>query len=146
MAGKLRHIAISVPDPNAAAEFYEKTFGMHRAKAYDSEFADVVYLSDGIMSLTLLRFKSEVLAGKETHPEGLGKEFVGIHHMGFLVDDVEKTSKLAEENGGTYLMGEMPGEGEGEGYYEIKYRDPNQVMFDITHSGWAGADNEFGSK
>ncbi len=140
MAGKLRHIALSVPDPNAAAEFYEKTFGMVRAKAYDSEYADVVYLSDGVMSLTLLKFKSEVMAGKETHPEGLGKEFVGIHHMGFLVDDVEETQKLAEKNGGTYLMGEMPGDSQG--YYEIKYRDPNQVMFDITHSGWAGAENE----
>jgi catechol 2,3-dioxygenase-like lactoylglutathione lyase family enzyme len=71
VAGKLRHIAISVPDPNAAAAFYEKTFGMIRAKEYDSELADVVYLSDG------------------------------IHHMGFLVDDVEKTAKLAEANGGT---------------------------------------------
>jgi hypothetical protein len=38
------------------------------------------------------------------------------------------------------LMGEMPGNSDG--YYEIKYRDPNQIMFDITHSGWAGADNE----
>jgi catechol 2,3-dioxygenase-like lactoylglutathione lyase family enzyme len=144
MAGKLRHIAVSVPDPDAAAAFYEKTFGLTRAKQYESEFADVVYLTDGVMSLTLLKFKSEELAGKDTHPEGLGKEFVGLHHIGFWVDDVEKTRQLAEENGATYLMGELPGNSDG--YYEIKYRDPNKVMFDITHSGWVGAEQDVAAK
>jgi methylmalonyl-CoA/ethylmalonyl-CoA epimerase len=28
---KLRHIALSVPDPEAAAQFFEKAFGMRRA-------------------------------------------------------------------------------------------------------------------
>ena len=28
------------------------------------------------------------------------------------------------------------------GYYEIKYRDPNNVIVDITHSGWIGAIKE----
>ncbi len=28
MAGKLRHIAMSVPDPWKAAEFYKRVFGM----------------------------------------------------------------------------------------------------------------------
>jgi catechol 2,3-dioxygenase-like lactoylglutathione lyase family enzyme len=139
MAGKLRHIALSVPDPQAAAEFYEKTFGLTREREYQSDMASVVYLSDGVMSLTLLNFKSDVMAGKDTHPEGLGKEFVGLHHMGFWVDDVEESTKLAEENGGSYLMGEIDG---ADGYYEIKYRDPNKIMFDITHSGWVGAEKE----
>ena len=144
MAGKLRHIALSVPDPHAAAEFYEKTFGLTREREYQSEMANVVYLSDGVMSLTLLNFKSDVMAGKESHPEGLGKEFVGLHHIGFWVDDVEETAKLAEENGGVYLMGEMAGNADG--YYEIKYRDPDKIMFDITHSGWVGAEKEIGVK
>ncbi|NQV56374.1 MAG: VOC family protein [Rhodospirillales bacterium] len=143
MAGKLRHIAISVPDPDEAAKFYEKTFGFTRAGEYDADLATVVYLTDGVMSLTLLKFKSEVMSGKDTHPEGLGKEFVGLHHIGFWVDDVEKSGKAAEENGGVYIMGEVPGKAEG--YYEVKYRDPNGVMFDITHSGWAGAAKEAGA-
>ena len=144
MAGKLRHIALSVPDPDAAATFYEKTFDLTRAREYESYFAKVVYLTDGVMSLTLLNFKNEVMSGKATHPEGLGKEFVGLHHMGFWVDDVEKTSKLAKENGGTYIIGEQPGNTDG--YYEIKYRDPNSVMFDITDSGWIGAEKDVDPK
>ncbi len=138
MAGKLRHIALSVPDPQASAAFYEKTFGLTRAQEYDNDYASVVYLTDGVMSLTLLNFKSDVLAGKESHPEGRGKEFVGLHHMGFWVDDVAESHKLAEENGAKYIMGEMPDTDDG--YYEIKFRDANGVMFDITHSGWAGAE------
>ena len=31
MANKLRHIAISVRDPEATAKFFEKAFGMTRA-------------------------------------------------------------------------------------------------------------------
>ncbi len=138
MAGKLRHIALSVPDPQASAEFYEKTFGLTRAQEYDNDNASVVYLTDGVMSLTLLNFKSDVLAGKESHPEGRGKEFVGLHHMGFWVDDVDESRNLAEENGAKYIMGEMSDTDDG--YYEIKFRDANGVMFDITHSGWAGAE------
>jgi hypothetical protein len=28
------------------------------------------------------------------------------------------------------------------GYYAIKYPDPNNVIVDITHSGWTGAIKE----
>jgi methylmalonyl-CoA/ethylmalonyl-CoA epimerase len=27
-------------------------------------------------------------------------------------------------------------------FYEVKYQDPNGIVFDITHSGWRGAVKE----
>jgi hypothetical protein len=34
------------------------------------------------------------------------------------------------------MMGET---GSGKRFYEIKYRDPNNVIFDITDNGWLGS-------
>lgn len=41
-----------------------------------------------------------------------------------------------EAAGGRYWMGEPA---EGGGFYEVKYRDPNGVVVDITANGWVGA-------
>ncbi len=46
---KLRHIAMSVPDPWKAAEFYEKAFDMERVGETDSALAEGVYISDGVI-------------------------------------------------------------------------------------------------
>ena len=54
---KLRHIAMAVPDLEAAAAFYEKTFELERVKQTRKR----IYLSDGTMNLTLL--PSDDLAG-----------------------------------------------------------------------------------
>ena len=58
---KLRHIAVTVPDLEEAAGFYEKTFGMTRAT--ESEIA--ILLTDGVVSLAILKFKTEEQAGDE---------------------------------------------------------------------------------
>jgi catechol 2,3-dioxygenase-like lactoylglutathione lyase family enzyme len=44
---KLRHIAITVPDPWKAAEFYMRVFGMKKVGETDWANASGVYLSDG---------------------------------------------------------------------------------------------------
>jgi catechol 2,3-dioxygenase-like lactoylglutathione lyase family enzyme len=41
---KLRHIAITVPDPEKAAEFYMRAFGMKKVGETDWENARGVYL------------------------------------------------------------------------------------------------------
>jgi catechol 2,3-dioxygenase-like lactoylglutathione lyase family enzyme len=71
--GKLRHIAISVPDKDKAAKFYEETFGFERV----SQSRVATRLSDGVMNITLLQFETEEDAGDER-----GKDFVGLHHFG----------------------------------------------------------------
>ena len=56
---KLRHIAITVPDPEKAAEFYERVFGLKRVGKTDWEGAHGVYLSDGVINVALLHYKQE---------------------------------------------------------------------------------------
>jgi len=128
---KLRHIAMQVPDPHKAAEFYMRVFGMKKVGETDWENARGVYLSDGVVNLALLDYRTVEAAGAER-----GCDFVGIHHIGFWVDDVAATRKAIEAAGGRYWMGEPAAGG---GFYEVKYRDPNGVVVDITANGWGGA-------
>lgn len=122
---KLRHIAVTVPDMEAAATFYEKTFEMERV----FESGIVIMLSDGTISLAILKFKTDEQAGDER-----GKDFHGLHHMGFVVDDIEQSSEAIETNGGRYHM-RLPDTPEGAS--EIKFRDPNGVVFDIVTKDYA---------
>jgi catechol 2,3-dioxygenase-like lactoylglutathione lyase family enzyme len=62
---KLRHIALSVPDPVKAAEFYEKAFGMKRVGEAHVSIGHGVYLSDGTVNLALLRYTDDEAAGVE---------------------------------------------------------------------------------
>lgn len=94
MAGKLRHIAISVPDPWAVAPFYQQAFGMEKIGETDSSLARGVYLSDGVICLALLSFKDDKHAGP------LGREHVGLHHIGFWVDDLAESRAACEAAGG----------------------------------------------
>ncbi|MSQ20850.1 MAG: VOC family protein [Betaproteobacteria bacterium] len=130
---KLRHIAFSVPDPWATAEFYMQAFGMTKVGETDSPLARGVYLTDGTINLAILNYKNDEMAGK------VGKDFVGIHHLGFWVDDIEASKSQASKAGATYWMGEVPSEEEGNNFYEVKYRDPDGIVFDLSANGWGGA-------
>ena len=44
--GRLRHFAMSVPDPWKTAEFYKYAFGMEVVGETDSSLAEGVFLSD----------------------------------------------------------------------------------------------------
>ena len=127
---KLRHIAITVPDPWKTAEFYMRVFGMKKVGETDWENAKGVYLSDGVINLALLNYKTEHAAGER------GRGFVGVHHFGFWVDDVEASRKVIEAAGGKHWMGEPSDDG---GFYEVKFRDPDGLVVDITQNGWTGA-------
>jgi methylmalonyl-CoA/ethylmalonyl-CoA epimerase len=129
--GKIRHIAISVPDPWKSARFYEETFGLERVGETHSRFADGVYLSDGTVNLALLRYKSDEGAGEER-----GKDYVGAHHIGFWIEDFDAVKAAAEARGGAYWMGDP------ETSYEVKFRDPDNCIFDVSLGGWPGASKE----
>jgi catechol 2,3-dioxygenase-like lactoylglutathione lyase family enzyme len=136
---KLRHIALSVPDPWEAALFYMEAFGMRKVGETDSTLARGVYLSDGVMNMALLNYKTDEAAGTDR-----GKDFVGIHHMGFWVDDIDQAQKQLKDAGGKYFMGEVPEKGNI--FYEVKYRDPHGIIIDITENGWGGASKDGSGK
>ncbi len=138
---KLRHMAMSVNDPDKTADFYCEAFDMKRVGTTDSPLAKGVYVSDGVITVALLKYKSDHWAGYVEGEDERGKDFVGLHHFGFWVDDVEETEKKIEAAGGKYLMG-RPDADAPSTFYEIKYRDPNGVIIDITHLGWGGSVKE----
>jgi methylmalonyl-CoA/ethylmalonyl-CoA epimerase len=125
--GKLRHIAISVPDKEKAAKFYQETFGFERV----SQSRVATRLTDGVMNLTLLQFETEADAGDER-----GKDFVGLHHFGIWVDDIERVTRAIEANGGKNHLGPTAHVPENA---EHKFRDPYGIVFDISTHGWDGA-------
>jgi len=125
--GKLRHIAISVPDKEQAANFYQETFGFERV----SQSRVATRLSDGVMNITLLQFETEADAGDER-----GKDFVGLHHFGIWVDNIETATQAIETNGGQNHLGPTAHAPENA---EHKFRDPNGIVFDISTHGWDGA-------
>jgi lactoylglutathione lyase len=116
---KLRHIAIIVPDPEASAQFFEKAFDFKRV----GKARRGIYLSDGTVNVALLKIEHE-------------SEKTGIYHFGMWVDDLEEAEKKASEAGATYLAGRPTSPNS---FYECKYRDPDGIVFDLTHNGWAGA-------
>ena len=91
---------------------------MKRVGITESELSSGIYLSDGVVSLALLDYKTDEAAGEEK-----GKDFVGVHHFGFWVDDLDKTGDSIEECGGTFFL-DLPEEKDSL-YYEKKYRDPD---------------------
>lgn len=116
---KLRHIAIIVPDPETSAQFFEKAFDFKRV----GKARRGIYLSDGTVNVALLKVENP-------------QEKIGIYHFGMWVDDLPEAEKKATEAGATYLAGRPTSPNS---FYECKYRDPNGIVFDLTHNGWAGA-------
>ena len=118
MAPKLRHIAISVPDPETSAQFFEQAFGMTRVGTARRG----IYVSDGTVNVALLKQE--------------GDEKVGILHFGMWVDDLDQAEKKVQDAGATYLEGRPTSP---DSFYECKYKDPLGIIFDLTHKGWKGA-------
>ena len=114
--GKLRHIAIAVPDIQSTARFYEESFGMQRVRESDV----AVMLSDGVVSLAIID------SNKNVNAEGRQ----GLHHFGFLVEDLDRSAGEVEASGGKYY-GQIRNIGDGP-QSERKYRDPNGIDFDIV--------------
>ena len=128
---KLRHIALSVSDPEAAAQFFEQAFGMTRAGRAMRGW----YMTDGVMNVALLNFKDETVPGYA----GL-KDVRGVIHFGMWVDNLEAAEERIKAAGGSYLTGRK--ESDPNVFYEVKYRMPDGIVFDLTETGWKGATKE----
>jgi lactoylglutathione lyase len=128
---KLRHIALSVPDPEKAAKFFEQAFGMSRA----GNAMRGIYMTDGTINVALLNFGDEPIAGFEEK-----KGYCGLIHFGMWVDNLDESDAKVKAAGGKYLTGRK--ETNPNVYYEVKYTTPEGIVFDITESGWKGAVKE----
>jgi catechol 2,3-dioxygenase-like lactoylglutathione lyase family enzyme len=112
---KIRHLAIKTKDPARLAKFYGEVFGM---KVIHSEKSGAMYMSDGYLTLAILRNRGEATPS-------------GINHFGFQVDDLEDIEKrLAKfDEPMTARPSTRP-------FAEHRAMDPDGNLFDISVHGY----------
>ena len=112
---KIRHLAIKTKSPERLAAFYEQVFGLRRIR---SEKSGAIYMSDGYLTLALLRNRGEATPS-------------GINHFGFHVDEIddirEKLNKFDEPL--TQRPADRP-------YAEYRAMDPDGNLFDVSVHGY----------
>jgi methylmalonyl-CoA/ethylmalonyl-CoA epimerase len=134
---KIRHIAISSQHPAKAAEFYKKAFGWReigrspnlRDNPEEAPRPSGVVLSDGSINISILKFGKDQI--------GVGLEYEGFHHMGIVIDDVQAWANKVEELGAPLIVDgdEVPPGAQ----FEIKFRGPDNIVFDLTDVPWPGS-------
>ncbi|MEA2640401.1 MAG: methylmalonyl-CoA/ethylmalonyl-CoA epimerase [Chloroflexota bacterium] len=125
---KLRHIALSTKDPEAVAEFYKRVFEMKEVGRTNTELAQGIYLSDGTINMAVLNFKTDQL--------NRGMDYVGLHHIGFVVEDLEEVGERLKENGAELMQ---PRPTTPTQFFEVKHRGPDGVVVDTSEHPWLGA-------
>ena len=128
---KLRHIALSVRDVARTQKFLEDAFGM--TKAGDAQ--NGIYMTDGTINVALLDYK-----GGKIPDMNNDKPLIGTIHFGMWVDDLAAAEAQATAAGAVYLRG-RPTEN-AVSNYEVKFRDPTGIVFDLSAGGWKGAVKE----
>jgi len=107
-------------------------FELKRVGDETLDFASAIYLSDGVINLALLNYKGSRGSGLDD-----AKNFVGAHHFGFQVDDLKDAQRRVEAAGGKFFF--TLGKTKDEANFEMKFKDPDGVIFDISEKGWLGA-------
>ena len=135
---KIKHIALSTQDVDKTAKFYIDVFGMKEIARIDSPGARGYYLSDGDLNLAILNFRNDAVAGVER-----GKDWSGIHHIGFQVESLEAIAERLAAAGSEprHDINEALGVGygrESHGNVEVKYVGPDGVTLDVSETGWVG--------
>ena len=82
---QIKHIAIATNDAEKTAKFYAEVFGLREVAKLESDNANGYMLSDGNVNMAILDFQNDAVAGER------GKDWEGIHHIGFEVESLEET-------------------------------------------------------
>jgi catechol 2,3-dioxygenase-like lactoylglutathione lyase family enzyme len=120
---KLRHVAICTEDPARTAAWYQEVFGLEEVGRTPT---GGVYLSDGDINFAVLKVRPNGDASMQTP---------GVSHYGFFVAD--PAAMYAKLDGlGAPKLPTVP---LGNQYFEVKYQDPDEQVFDVGEHGWVGA-------
>ena len=127
---RIGHIAIRCRDSRKAAEFFKRAFGLQEigAPAAPGTVPPSVGLTDGRVNLTFLTVPADNV--------GCPEDFYGIQHIGFVVEDAQAHTGKLEALGAPCIIGwdRLPANA----HQEIKFRGPDDVVFDISPSPWPG--------
>src|SRR5712691_11466620 len=117
---KIRHLAIKTKSPERLAVFNEEVSGLKRIR---NEKSGAIYMSDGYLTVALLRNRGEAAPS-------------GINHFGFQVDDIkeiEERLKKFEEP-----LEQRPAN---RPYAEYRAMDPDGNLFDVSVHGFEEAES-----
>ena len=136
MTLKLNHLHIKTKDPEKTAKFYVDVFGMKQIGRVNHPAVSGYFLSDGDINLAVLNFKNDAVAGPER-----GKDYCGIHHIGFQVDSLEAIAERLAAAGSARRddVNEALGVGNSSQRHanvEVKYSGPDGIMLDVSETGW----------
>ena len=94
--GKLRHIAFISAEPKKLSDFYQKYFDFEECKVFPSGSRMVI---DPLFNLAFLKSRGDeagAVVGTHRADGAEVERHSGIHHYGFMVDDLNKAvAKLA---------------------------------------------------
>ncbi len=135
---RIRHIAIASSHPGKAAQFFKQALGLTEIGRFGLDPNDPdaeaprpsgVMLTDGHLNIAILKFSSD--------QTGVGLGYEGLHHIGVVVDDVDAWTKTLEAMGAPCIAGRdaIPKGA----HFEIKFRGPDNVVFDISDRPWPGS-------
>ena len=135
---QIKHIAIATQDADKTARYYIDVFGLKEIAKLDSPNASGYYLSDGNINLAILNFKNDQVTGSE-----YGKEYSGIHHIGFQVESLDEITEKLKAAGSAPReeINDALGIAMGEVRHtnvEVKYGGPDGVIIDVSETGWVG--------
>lgn len=141
---KLRHIAFISPDPKILSDFYQKHFALEEIKVFPSGSRMVI---DGLFNLAFLKRREKVAAVTGTHrTDGAELEREpGIHHYGFVVDDLPKAlAKLPASlaRGTSPQASDGIGGAEGARPAEMRFIDPWGNNIDLSSRGFLGREEK----
>ena len=125
--GKLRHIAIQVPDLEKAAAFYEGVFGLRRLKKVGGTHREC--------HLTVGRCDEPHAAAFPRGNQGaarMARTGAGLHHFGFVVENETATEQEIKKHGGEFFM-QLPNYPGVDA--EKKFKDINGIVFDVSEHG-----------
>ena len=130
---KIKHIAYTTTDPDKVAAFFKESLGMEEVGRGS---AGHVYLSDGNLNLTIRKCKSS----DDPDVGTFGADYSGIHHIGFVVDNVEECAAGMVKAGAKRLTpeGGDRNRGPGPSQAEIKLSGPDGIILDVSETGWLG--------
>lgn len=139
--GKLRHIAFISAEPKKLSDFYQKYFGFEECKVFPSGSRMVI---DPLFNLAFLQSRGDQAGPVVGTHRADGAELErhsGIHHYGFIVDDLNKAvDKLPASltRGASPQVSAGVGGPEGARPAEMRFVDPWGNNVDLSSRGFLG--------
>ena len=143
--GKLRHIAFISRQPKILSDFYQKYFGFEECKIFPSGSRMVI---DPMFNLAFLQSRGDQAGAVVGTHRADGAEIErqpGIHHYGFLVDDLNAAvAKLPASlnRGASPQVSAGVGGSEGARPAEMRFIDPWGNNVDLSARGFLGREEQ----